>query len=104
MIKRLFSTCAICVSISTIAATSIGEPQGKSHGVTSNRLSPEELAAGWILLFDGETLFGWKAASQTDWKVVDGEIRAAGGEVGLLHTTTQFADFELISSGIVPLL
>ena len=96
MIKRLFSTCAICVSISTIAATSIGAPQGKPHGVTSNRLSPEELAAGWILLFDGETLFGWKAASQTDWKVVDGEIRAAGGEVGLLHTTTQFADFELI--------
>ena len=60
-----------------------------------NRLTEDELAAGWILLFDGETLFGWKAASQTDWQVSNGEIRAAEGEVGLLHTTTQFADFEL---------
>ena len=60
-----------------------------------NRLTAEELAAGWILLFDGETLFGWKAASQTDWQVADGAIRAAEGEAGLLHTTTQFSDFEL---------
>src|SRR5258707_932964 len=26
-----------------------------------NRLSPDEIAAGWINLFDGKTTFGWKA-------------------------------------------
>ena len=25
-----------------------------------NTLTPQEIAAGWILLFDGETTFGWK--------------------------------------------
>ena len=89
-------TCAVCVSLLITAATASGEQAGKSHSVTANRLSPEELEAGWILLFDGETLFGWKKASKTEWNAVDGEIRADSGEVGLLHTTTQFADFELM--------
>ena len=62
-------------------------------------LSEEALNEGWISLFDGETLFGWKAASKADWQVVDGEIRVGirgdAGEPGLLCTTTQFADYVL---------
>lgn len=59
-------------------------------------LLPEaELAEGWISLFDGQTLFGWTAASQVDWRVEDGAIVANSGEQGLLHTTTQFADYVL---------
>ena len=61
----------------------------------SNKLTDKELAEGWISLFDGETLFGWKAASKTDWQVVDGAIVATSGEVGLLHTTSQFANYVL---------
>ena len=38
-------------------------------------LSEEELAAGWIRLFDGSTLFGWQANSDANWQVVDGAIR-----------------------------
>jgi hypothetical protein len=60
-----------------------------------NRLSAEELAAGWILLFDGETDYGWKAASQADWRVADGVISVESGEPGLLCTTTPFADYVL---------
>ncbi len=60
-----------------------------------NQLSAQELADGWILLFDGETRFGWQANSQADWKVVDGALTVSSGEPGLLHTTTQFGDFEL---------
>ena len=60
-----------------------------------NTLSQEELADGWILLFDGETTFGWKAESKADWNVKDGAIRVSSGEPGLLRTTTQFADYEL---------
>jgi hypothetical protein len=58
-----------------------------------NRLSPEELADGWILLFDGETDFGWKATSKADWKVADGVISVSEGEKGFFNTTSEFGDF-----------
>ena len=60
-----------------------------------NTLSPEELAAGWILLFDGETLFGWHPNNQANWHVTDGAIAVSEGEQGLLNTTTEFADYQL---------
>lgn len=58
-------------------------------------LAAEELAEGWISLFDGHTLFGWTADSQADWRVEDNSIVVSSGEKGLLHTTTQFADYVL---------
>jgi len=58
-------------------------------------LTDEEIAAGWLSLFDGESLYGWKSESQVDWQVVDGEIRATGGLIGLLRTTSQFGDYRL---------
>src|SRR4051812_27663319 len=39
-----------------------------------NTLTPAEAAAGWLLLFDGETTFGWK---------VEGSARVAGGALVL---------------------
>lgn len=60
-----------------------------------NRLTAEELAAGWILLFDGETTFGWQAESKADWKVKDGVISVMTGEPGLLRTTSPFDNYEL---------
>ena len=60
-----------------------------------NTLTASELAEGWISLFDGKTLYGWRVASKADWKVVDGAIEVREGQAGLLHTTTQFADYEL---------
>ncbi len=53
------------------------------------------MAGGWIQLFDGESLGGWKAGSEADWKVEDGTIRVSSGKPGLLCTTSQFSDFEL---------
>lgn len=58
-------------------------------------LPAEELAEGWISLFDGETFFGWKPECKADWKIKDGSIVVTEGEVGLLCTTTQFADYVL---------
>ena len=60
-----------------------------------NTLTEEELAAGWILLFDGQSSYGWKAATEVNWKVENGIISASEGQVGLLHTTSEFADYEL---------
>ncbi|HUG89423.1 MAG TPA: DUF1080 domain-containing protein [Planctomycetaceae bacterium] len=66
----------------------------------ARRLSSEEIAAGWISLFDGETLFGWQANNDPEsggvnWSVRDGVIAADRGEQGLLVTTVPFADYEL---------
>lgn len=58
-------------------------------------LAAEELAEGWISLFDGRTLFGWKAASDANWDVQDGAIVVSHGKPGLLCTTAQFADYVL---------
>ncbi|MCA9249116.1 MAG: DUF1080 domain-containing protein [Planctomycetales bacterium] len=60
-----------------------------------NTLTPAELAEGWILLFDGETTYGWQAQSEADWKVADGAIAVSSGAKGLLTTTTAFADYVL---------
>ena len=58
-------------------------------------LNVDQISEGWISLFDGSSLFGWKPVSEADWKVENGEIRISQGEKGLLRTTTQFDDFEM---------
>ena len=58
-------------------------------------LSPAELADGWISLFDGQTLFGWKAESEADWAVKEGVVSVTQGKPGLLRTTASFADYVL---------
>jgi hypothetical protein len=50
---------------------------------------------GWIALFDGETLFGWQADREGQWRVADGALAADAGEPGFLYATTEFADYEL---------
>ena len=62
---------------------------------TPQLLSREEIEAGWLCLFDGQTLFGWKANSDANWTVEDGIIRADSGSPGMLMTTTPWADYEL---------
>jgi hypothetical protein len=60
-----------------------------------NRLTPEQVTDGWISLFDGETLFGWKSTSEVDWQATGGAIRATTGAAGWLMTTSTFADYQL---------
>lgn len=82
-------------------------PSTASTETTANSSDPprllddDQLAAGWISLFDGQTLFGWQAAGDADWTVRDGALEVSAGAVGplhtttLLHTTTQFSDYRL---------
>jgi hypothetical protein len=64
------------------------------HGDASALLSKQEIADGWIALFDGETFYGWEPASKADWKIADGVISVREGEKGLLNTTTEWGDYE----------
>lgn len=64
-----------------------------------NQLTRPEIDDGWILLFDGETTFGWEAenpANKDDWYVRDGVI-ACKSEAGFNHLRHKgaFADFIL---------
>lgn len=58
-------------------------------------LSPEELADGWISLFDGQTRFGWKHQDTETWRVENGALVAENGENSLLATSTEFSDYLL---------
>ncbi len=70
-----------------------------------NTLTPEEIAAGWKLLFDGRTLAGWHGFQQKGppakgWHVVDGQLvnpKSNGrpnGSGGDLVTDGKFRDFD----------
>ncbi len=62
----------------------------------SNSLTPGEVADGWILLFDGETMFGWAPRGDAKWTASDGEIRVVKDSgIGFLSTTTEFANYSL---------
>ena len=66
------------------------QPVGKA-----NRILPARIADGWISLFDGESLYGWRAQTKVDWQVIAGTIKATAGKSGLLRTTSQFSNYEL---------
>src|SRR5690625_557706 len=67
-----------------------------------NTLSEAEEREGWKLLFDGESLDGWRdyqgETVEGPWKVVDGTLEAQGegaDEYGYLSTTDQYENFIL---------
>jgi hypothetical protein len=55
----------------------------------------ELLEDGWIQLFDGQSLYGWRPTGEAEWEVTGGEIRTRGEKPGFLMTTTEWADYEL---------
>lgn len=57
-----------------------------------NTLTPREIADGWILLFDGETPFGWKISGEA--KVVDGALVVGGDKAAVATLTTTFGSCE----------
>jgi hypothetical protein len=58
-------------------------------------LSKQEIADGWIMLFDGETFFGWRAADGSKWTALEGMLAPQGKTPSTLVTTTEFNEFEL---------
>lgn len=93
-----------CAKIQEISPSPLSEVQ--------NRLAREEEEAGWILLFDGQSLDGWRGIGQKTvppghWMVEDGWIKKIpSGEVPLqedgqpltggdIMTVETFEDFEL---------
>jgi len=84
-----------------IAAAAPQEQAGSGESApakTSEPLKPltdAELAEGWIALFDGQSLFGWKAHSKAVWSIKEGAVGVSEGEKGLLCTTVPFDNYVL---------
>ena len=64
--------------------------------VDDSPVGQDRVSTGWISLFDGHSLFGWRKASDANWRVEGAHIVVDGGEPGLLRTASQFDQFELI--------
>ena len=84
---------ATLISSSIIALCCLACP---AKAAEPNRLTPEEIADGWILLFDGETMFGWTPNSEANWAVKDGIVSVSSGKMGLLCTNTEFGNYHLL--------
>ncbi len=61
-----------------------------------NQLTQAEMADGWILLYDGESAFGWTPEGGAQWATdPDGDFVAKAGESGDMVMNTVFGDFLL---------
>jgi hypothetical protein len=106
MITRPFLPIA-CSILLAGAIAAAGGVQDKETAM-ANRLSDEEKRAGWLLLFDGATLDGWRGykrpdAAATRWKTESGlltvdpaEGKDTRGALDLITRET-FDNFELIA-------
>lgn len=77
-----------------------GEVRPSPYERPANEISATEAAAGFRLLFDGESLEGWRpyqeGRSLDHWRVEDGAIHFDGGETeAQLATASDFESFEL---------
>lgn len=86
MLRRIYHWLSILVLAVAVGSTAAAEPA----------LLPQDLLdAGWISLFDGETLFGWQRVGDAQWQVEDGEVVTGGKQPGWLMSTSRWANFEL---------
>jgi hypothetical protein len=69
--------------------------ENRSHAAEPKLLPRQLLEKGWIQLFDGDTLFGWRPTGDAKWKAKDGHIRSDGAKPGFLVSTTEWGDYEL---------
>lgn len=65
-----------------------------TRSIAAEELAPQEKAAGFVSLFDGQTLMGWQG-DRDGYAVADGEIQCIPGKGGNLLTEKEFSDFEL---------
>ncbi|HBI45467.1 MAG TPA: hypothetical protein DDY78_21825 [Planctomycetales bacterium] len=86
--RRLLSLCLV-LSLAASARAADAPPK-------PNTLTPKEIADGWILLWDGETTFGWRSPNDSKWTIAEGMLAPQTDKPGLLVTTSPFKDYELV--------
>ena len=84
--RRLLSVCLL------LAATCPANAQQKP-----NTLTPKEIADGWILLFDGESTYGWKS-DRDGPKAADGQRDSKNTEIVVVYLITKASVSGLIQT------
>jgi hypothetical protein len=79
-------------SLLLLTAAALLAPTLRADDPKPNTLTPQEAGDGWLLLFDGETPFGWTAEPGGALMVKDGILQL---QAGRLRNTTAFYDFVL---------
>jgi hypothetical protein len=101
---RVVCVLSLVVVVGAVAAAAIASPPavpGEPASVLPNvnKLTDAEKAAGWKLLFDGQTTTGWrnfgKQTISSGWQVVDGALCRVDKTAGDLITIGQFDNFVL---------
>jgi len=92
-ISWVASAAIACVSavVLLVEGGAVAAQQGSG---SANRLTAEEQAQGWRLLFDGTSLNGWTKNGTADWLVEDGVITFKTGR-GTLQTADSYENFQL---------
>jgi hypothetical protein len=102
MLKTISLTALLGTALAA-AATQTVQPAVRTQDILTtknveNRLTAEEQAKGWKLLFDGKTTSGWRGfkqqAAPAGWQVVDGALTRVGVG-GDIMTADKFGSFEL---------
>jgi hypothetical protein len=97
----------LVIVLSIVAASSVVETFGQKTDSAANTLTAAEKKAGWMLLFDGHTVDGWRGYKRADategrWKVEEGMLtlppdngRDTHGQRDIISKDT-FEQFELV--------
>ena len=62
---------------------------------TTNSLTAKEAADGWLLLFDGNSMFGWTSEGDGKWRVENGTLVVDSGGNGWLRNHLLLTDYVL---------
>jgi hypothetical protein len=89
--------------VAALLALAAALPAAAQDKATPNMLTPKEIADGWILLFDGETTFGWHEISsgtdstpaKTNVKAKDDLLMVSGTTADTFGSKSVFANFDL---------
>ena len=94
---------ALTALATAVLATAV--PAARDNGSAPNTLTDAEKKAGWILLFDGHSLDGWRAYKKSDaaglrWKIDDNSLSLPaqtepGTRAGDILSKDTFEQFEL---------
>lgn len=82
-----------CSLLSALLILSCTLPAAAQEKAKPNTLTAKEIAEGWILLFDGETTFGWKIDG--DVKVDAGVLQFLGDKAASAWTSSYYKGFQI---------
>lgn len=101
-LRVTFEILLLLTAVFTAAATaSAADDAGQPASVLPhlNQLTGAEQAAGWKLLFDGQTTNGWRNFKKADvsqgWQVIDGALCRVNKSAGDIISNEQYDNFVL---------